>query len=183
MNLVLIGYRGTGKSCVAHRVAPALGWSVVSLDEEIVRRSGRSIPEIVKELGWDAFRNLEEEACRRAAALNHRVIDCGGGVVERERNFDVLRSCGKVVWLTASPEVIVERIQGDNQRPALTEGKSFTDEVSEVLQRRTPLYRRLAHTRVDTDHRSLVAVAEAIIGLMQVQLSHGAVAHDRPTND
>ena len=183
MNLALIGYRGTGKSCVAHRVASALGWSVVSLDHEIVRRSGRTIPEIVKELGWDAFRDLEEEECRRAAALDRRVIDCGGGVVERERNFAVLRRCGRVVWLTASPEVIVQRIQSDDQRPSLTAGKSFTDEVSEVLQRRTPLYQRLAHTQVDTDRRSVVAVADEIIGLMQVQISQSSLQDDRRTND
>ncbi|HID22780.1 MAG TPA: AAA family ATPase, partial [Planctomycetaceae bacterium] len=65
MNVVLVGYRGTGKTAVARRVAEQLGLIVVSLDEEIQRAAGKSIPEIVKERGWPGFRDLEEEIVRK----------------------------------------------------------------------------------------------------------------------
>ena len=91
------------------------------------------IPRIVAEVGWPGFRDLEEEVVRTFATRDGLVLDCGGGVVEREANFAVLRRAGPVIWLTASVATIVQRIAGDSQRPSLTGTKSFTDEVAEVL--------------------------------------------------
>jgi shikimate kinase len=125
------------------------------LDAEIVRVTGQTIPEMVAARGWPHFRDTEELICREVAARDGLVIDCGGGVVEREANITVLRAAGRVFWLKASPSTIVARIGDDSNRPSLTGGKSFTDEVTEVLERRTPLYRRLAHVEVDTDRRAL----------------------------
>ncbi len=166
MNVVLIGYRGTGKSAVAARVARALELTSVSLDAELVRVAGRPIPEVVSERGWSGFRDLEEEIVRTFAARDGLVLDCGGGVVEREANYPVLRRSGTVLWLTASVSTIVERIQGDTQRPSLTGTQSFTDEVAEVLARRTPLYRKLAHHEIPTDGRDLDAIASEIVSLV-----------------
>jgi shikimate kinase len=87
-------------------------------------------------------------------------------VVEREANFETLRAAGPVIWLKASPDAIVQRICGDDQRPSLTGDKSFTEEVSEVLQRRTPLYQRISHFQVDTDQRSAEEVAREICRLL-----------------
>ena len=61
MNVVLVGYRGTGKSVVAEVLGRELGLDVVSLDAEIERRAGKRIPTIVEEAGWSAFRDMEEE--------------------------------------------------------------------------------------------------------------------------
>lgn len=162
MNVILIGYRGTGKSAVADLIASDLGLLVVSLDTEIVRKAGKSIPEVVEEVGWPGFRNLETEVVCEFAAKDDQVIDCGGGVVEREANYEPLREAGSVVWLKASTETIVDRIKGDENRPSLTGTKSFTDEVSEVLERRTPLYRKLAHIEVDTDGKTIGEVADEV---------------------
>ena len=167
MNVVLVGYRGTGKSSVARCLAHELGLRVVSLDAELQRRAGQSIPEIVQAVGWPGFRDLEEETVRAFAAQDGQVIDCGGGVIEREANFSPLRAAGPVIWLKASVPTVVARIQGDNQRPSLTGTQSFTDEVAEVLQRRTPLYRRLAHHEVDTDGRTIEAIAAEIRQLVR----------------
>lgn len=166
MNVVLVGYRGTGKSAVAQRLGWHLGWTVVSLDAAIVQAAGEPIPEIVRQRGWPGFRDLEEQVVRDASAGDGQVIDCGGGVVERSANFEVLRAAGPVFWLKASPPVIVQRIRTDDQRPSLTGRASFTDEVVEVLERRTPLYARLAHYEVDTDQRSEDQVAAEICRLL-----------------
>ncbi len=162
MNVVLVGYRGTGKSVVAKRLAGAFGLRVVSLDQELEGKAGKSIPTIVEEIGWSGFRDLEEEIVRTHAALDGQVIDCGGGVIEREANFAVLRSAGTVVWLRADTGTIVQRIAGDTQRPSLTGTKSFTEEVAEVLERREPLYKRIAHLEVNTDGRTVEQVAVEI---------------------
>jgi shikimate kinase len=151
MNLILVGYRGTGKSAVASKLAALLDWRVVSLDEEIVRSAGKPIPAIVAMHGWNYFRDLEEKLCREFCKVDGLILDCGGGVVEREANIALLREGGRVFWLRATPATIIGRIGGDASRPSLTGDKSFTEEVEEVLRRRTPLYERIAHTRIDTD--------------------------------
>ena len=87
-------------------------------------------------------------------------------MVEREANSEVLRAAGPVFWLTASTATIVRRIQGDDQRPSLTGQKSFTEEVAEVLQRRAPLYQRIAHHRVDTDSHTVEQVTAGIQRLL-----------------
>jgi len=149
-NLVLIGYRGTGKSTVAKLLAQRTSWPVVSLDQEIVRAAGMAIPEIVERFGWPRFRELEREQVAAAAARKRQILDCGGGVVEDERNVSALRECGFCVLLTAEIATITERIGGDANRPSLT-GKSIVDEIAEKLEQRGPLYRAAADLVVATD--------------------------------
>ncbi len=165
MNLVLIGYRGTGKSTVAGLLAKKLAMEVVSLDQEIVRHAGRPIPEIVAAQGWPHFRDIESGITRRFSERDNIIIDAGGGVILREENVKNLRRNGTLFWLRASVPAIVARIEGGTQRPALTAGKSFTEEVEDVLRERTPLYEAAAHHQVDTDSLSPDQVAAAITHL------------------
>ncbi len=165
MNLVLIGYRGTGKSTVAELLAKKLNMAVVSLDQEIVRQAGRSIPNIVAEHGWPYFRDLESEVTKRIAQRNHLIIDAGGGVILRRENVEHLRRNGKLFWLRAAVAVIVARIESGTERPALTAGKSFTEEVEEVLRERTPLYEAAADYRIDTDHLTAEQAADEVARL------------------
>lgn len=167
MNLVLIGYRGTGKSAVGIKLSSVLGLCAISLDQEIIKIEGHSIPDIVAAKGWPYFRDLEEKVCRQYGGLDGFIIDAGGGVVEREANFNSLRQNGRVVWLRATPSTIVRRIGGDLQRPSLTGTKSFTEEVEEVLSKRTPLYERMAHYKVDTDGRAIEDIASTVARLFQ----------------
>jgi shikimate kinase len=174
MNLVLVGYRGTGKSAIARKLGQSLSMPRVSLDEEIVREAGQAIPEIVAASGWPFFRELEERICRRFGAQDGLIIDCGGGVVEREANFEALRKGGRVFWLRATPTTIVDRIGQDQSRPSLTGSKSFTEEIEEVLARREPLYQRIAHEQIDTDGRSL----DDLAGVVAMRFR---AANERPT--
>lgn len=167
MNLVLIGYRGTGKSTVARLLARQLGMEVVSLDDEIVRQAGRSIADLVAEHGWPHFRDLESEVTRHVAARDNIIIDAGGGVILRPENVKYLRGGGRLFWLRASVPVIVTRIEGGTERPALTQDKSFTEEVEAVLRERTPLYEAAADHRVDTDTLSPEQVAAQVARLYE----------------
>ena len=163
MNLVLIGYRGTGKSAVAQILSQKLGMTAVSLDEEIVREAGMSVPEIVKKHGWTWFRDLESEIAQRFGDRNDLILDTGGGVILRPENTRNLHRNGAVFWLKASVEVIVDRIRESSERPALSQGKSFLEEVEEILSERMPLYRAAADREIDTDPLTPTAVADEII--------------------
>ncbi|MBI4516551.1 MAG: shikimate kinase [Deltaproteobacteria bacterium] len=167
MNLVLIGYRGTGKSTVAKLLGAKLGMAVVSLDQEIVRHAGRSIPQIVAEHGWPHFRDLESEVTKRMSERDNIIIDAGGGVILRPENVSHLRRGGKLFWLRAAVPAIIARIEAGGERPALTAGKSFTEEVDEVLRQRTPLYEAAADHQIDTDSRSPEEVAIEVARLYQ----------------
>ena len=93
MNLVLIGYRGTGKSTVAKLLAARLAMEVVSLDQEIVNAHG-PIPQIVAAHGWPHFRDLEAAITARTARRDGIIIDAGGGVILRQDNVDNLKRNG-----------------------------------------------------------------------------------------
>jgi shikimate kinase len=167
VNIVLIGYRGTGKSVVGRIVAEKLGREYVGMDAKIVEGAGISIPAIVEKEGWPGFRDRETRLARDLAGRDSIVIDCGGGVIERPENMEALRSHAVVIWLKASVGVIVERISDDTERPALVEGKTFTEEIAEVLERRTPLYRDSSHHEIDTDSLTPEETADRIVGIFE----------------
>ncbi len=168
MNIVLIGYRGTGKTSVGKLLAERLGRQLVSTDAEVIRRAALSVPEIVKQFGWDRFRDLESEVCLELGGKDRLIIDTGGGVILRQQNVDRLKANGVLFWLTATVRTITERIGGDTQRPSLTGAKSFTDEVEEVLREREPRYKAAADHVIQTDGRSLVQVADAILAHVEI---------------
>lgn len=169
MNLILIGYRGAGKSSVGRLLAERLGWDLISTDAEIVRKAGLPVPDIVQRFGWDHFRNLESAVCRELADKDHLIIDTGGGAILRPQNVENLKATGSLVWLTVEVRTIIERIGGDTQRPSLTGAKSFTDEVEEVLRERQPKYQAAADHIVATDEKSLAEVADTIMALLQTR--------------
>jgi shikimate kinase len=166
MNIVLIGYRGTGKSVVGELLAHRLNRVTVSMDAEIVKKAGMSIPEFVEKNGWPGFRDLETEVARELAGRDNIIVDCGGGVIERPENIPALRENGVIFWLQASVAVIVDRIAGGTERPALTAGQTFTDEVAEVLDRRTPLYSAAAQHTINTDAMTPDQVADRILAIV-----------------
>lgn len=165
MNIVLIGYRGTGKSTVGKLLAMRLGRQFVSTDEEIIKRAKRTIPEIVAQEGWEYFRDLESEVCREFAGRDRLVIDTGGGAILRTQNVEALKKSGTLFWLTASVETITKRIGRDNQRPSLTGSKSFVDEIQDVLRERTPKYQAASDHVITTDDRSIKQLVEIILTL------------------
>ena len=167
MNIVLIGYRGAGKSTVATLLASALRMPQVCLDQEIVSRAGKRIPEIVAAHGWDYFRDLESEVVEEYAKKNGWVIDAGGGVILRDVNVQNLRRSSFLVWLTAPPSVLIERIKDDTERPALKDGKTFLEEVEEVLAERVPLYRSAAHWTIDVSTTTPEEVSSRIQAMLR----------------
>lgn len=173
MNLVLIGYRGTGKSEVGRLLSQKLGMKLINLDEEIVRGAGLSIPQIVEKWGWPKFRALEREAVRRLPSERDAVMDTGGGVVLDERNVADLGRSGRIFWLKASPRTIAARIEKSTNRPPLTEGKSFLDEIEEVLEERLPLYEAAADFEIDTDEAGPEEVTRRILEILESQREGG----------
>ncbi len=170
MNIVLIGYRGVGKSVVGDILGRHLNMTCVSVDEQIVQKAGMPIAEIVEKYGWSRFRDLESEMVRQLAGENNLIMDTGGGIIERPENMVVLKNMNAtIIWLKASVDTIVARIRIDNQRPSLTAGKSFIEEVDEVLKNRIPKYKSAAQFQIDTDNLTPDQVANKVIEILPIQ--------------
>ena len=166
MNLVLIGYRATGKTTLAQGLASRLGWEWVDADVEIERRAGKSIARIFAEDGEPAFRDLEARIIAELCRRERLVLAAGGGAVMREESRRTMRETGHVVWLTASPPTILARMTADattsDRRPNLTSHPPL-EEIVQVLDRREPVYRESAHQIVDTEGKAPEELLEEII--------------------
>lgn len=154
-NIVLIGMPGCGKTTVGRTLAERLGRAFVDLDEEIVRRAGRPIPDIFAREGEDAFRALETRAVREAGSRTGLVISTGGGVVTRKENRDPLRQNGVIVHLTRPLAALPT-----GGRPV-----SQSTDLAVLWQRRAPLYAAFADLTADNSgplERALEQIKEAL---------------------
>lgn len=167
MNLVLIGYRATGKTTLARLLAQRLGWNWADADVEIERRAGKQIARIFAEDGEPAFRDLEAQVVADLCRCQHLVLATGGGAPLREESRQRMRAAGKVVWLMARPETILARMCADQttaaRRPSLT-GKGPLEEIVDLLAKRTPIYAATAHLCVDTEGKSPAQLVDEILG-------------------
>ena len=166
MNIVLIGYRGTGKTAVGWRLAKALGREFVDTDDVIVRETGKSIPRIFAESGEAGFRKVEGSVIERVSKKDNCVISAGGGAVVREASVRALKANGIVFLLEAGPKTIFGRIGKDGNRPALTE-RNKLEEIEHVLRERKPLYERAADYRVDGEKFSVEENVSQIIEMLK----------------
>ena len=167
MNLILIGYRATGKTTLARLLAERLGWSWVDLDEQIERAAGKPIAQIFAEDGEPAFRDLESKTVKEWCGRDAVVVAAGGGAPLREENRRAMKAAGKVIWLTASPQTIHARMQADAttaaRRPALT-ATGGLEEIVRLLAQREPIYRQTADLVIDTEDRSPEWLVDELLG-------------------
>jgi shikimate kinase len=167
--LVLVGYRGTGKSTVGGLLAPRLGLPFVDADATLEARFGRTIAAIFAERGEQVFRDWEEQVLADLTAAGPSILASGGGAVVRESNRQAMRRFGDVVWLSAEPPVLLARLGSDPEgvagRPALTASGTLA-EIADVLAARVPLYRAVADAVVATDGRTPAEVAEAVLAAL-----------------
>lgn len=158
MSIVLIGYRGCGKTTIGRRLADRLWWPFVDTDDLVVKKAGKSIADIFEQHGEKRFRDLETEAISEVAALQEHVISLGGGAVLRPENVDVLRKAEhKLVYLKCEPAELYKRIQADpitaTHRPNLTPTGGL-EEITTLLAEREPLYRAAMTAELDVTNQS-----------------------------
>ncbi|HKQ50475.1 MAG TPA: shikimate kinase [Phycisphaerae bacterium] len=165
MNLVLVGYRGSGKSTVGEILARRMGWRFLDLDAVIVERAGQSIAQLFATEGEAGFRRREKEACESLRKAKNHVVALGGGALEDPETRLAAKRLGKIVWLRAPAAILWSRISRDpsspRNRPDLTPGGGLA-EVETTLKLREANYGAMAAHQVDTISDSPEQVAEAI---------------------
>jgi shikimate kinase len=173
MNIVLIGYRCSGKTSVGKLVAGELGREFVDLDAVLEHRAGISIQSLVADRGWGCFRKLEHDLVAEVCHKDGLVIAPGGGAVIQQENVSLLKKNGFVVWLKGDAPVLRARMLKEESagkvRPSLA-GSDSLAEIDEVLALRTPLYHQAADLVVDTTDLSAEEVARVIMGKLPAEL-------------
>ena len=177
MMITLTGFMGSGKTTVGKVLADFLGCPFMDLDDLIVKKAGKSIPEIFAQDGEPAFRQLEARLLRQTVEKyteNTVVLALGGGAVSAPASAALLREKTVCIYLRATLETLLSRLEGETAgRPLLNEipGQAGNDvmpgpdraSVESRLAAREPLYEQTAHVIIDTDGLSPDEVADEII--------------------
>ncbi len=172
-NIALVGFMGTGKSCVGRYVAQQLHFDLFDTDEVIELRAGKSISDIFAEDGEEEFRQLERRVVDELAALKRTVISTGGGLVVTPYNLHSLKTHALVVCLWASPEAIWERVNSQKHRPLLQDPDPMS-RIRRLLAERDPAYRQ-ADVLINTEMRSVREVAQQVIHQFHFARNHPSV--------
>ena len=163
-NIILEGFMGSGKSTVSELLSDKLELELIDTDEAIEEAEGRKIPEIFEQDGEEAFRDMETGLMEMVISEHMRetVISLGGGLPIREKNRELLKRAGKVVYLRTSPETVYDRLKGDETRPLLKSEDPLA-RIKELQDERGKIYEEAADIIVDTDGKTPAEVANEII--------------------
>ena len=170
MNIVMLGYRGTGKSVISKKLSHKLRRKLYKIDDLISRSCGKSIPEIVEQDGWEFFRKKESDIVAEVSSQAKKsIIDCGGGVVLNDANIDNLKKEGVCIVLTANLETIIKRIKHDQNRPPLEVSVSFEEEQKKILKEREQKYHAAADYICNTSNRRPVETVQEITEFLKTE--------------
>lgn len=165
-NIILIGFMGSGKSTVGKLLARRLGMEFIDLDDVIEATCGMSINEIFRLHGEQYFRDIESSIIRTLLpSLKNSVVACGGGVVLRDENIEVIRDHGIVVYLRITAEEAHKRLMNFNNRPLLNVEDRLST-IKKLLSIREALYRKASHLIVEVDGKSPEEVVDEIVNLI-----------------
>lgn len=136
-NIVLIGMPSAGKTTIGKMLEEKLGKEFFDLDDMIIAKAGKSIPEIFQESGEAGFRAIETEVAIEAGKMNNKIIATGGGVVKHKVNMDFLRLNGITIFIDRD---IDKLISSDPNRPL----SSSKQALQQMYKERYPLYQKYA---------------------------------------
>ena len=161
MNILLIGFMGSGKSTIGRKLAKLLEYSFVDTDSVIEDDQGCSVDEIFKYGGEECFRKMETRLLQKLKNVENSVIATGGGIVLREQNQRLLQEIGKRVYLNVPQEELQQRLKNDRNRPLLKKKDSETV-VQKMMKERVLLYEQAEYI-VDAGQQSPQKIASEII--------------------
>ena len=161
MMIALTGFMGSGKTTVGKVLADFLGCPFMDLDDLVVKKAGKSIPDIFAQDGEPAFRELEAQVLRKTVekyAESTAVLALGGGAVLAPASAALLHEKTVCIYLRATLDTLLERLAGE------TAGRPLADDsLADRLASREPIYEKTAHVTIDTDGLSPDEVADEII--------------------
>lgn len=156
-NLILIGMMGSGKTTVGRSLAKHLGKSFIDSDKEIQKNTGVSIPHIFDIEGESGFRQRETAVILDLIRRDNMVLATGGGSVLAEKNREMLRQNGIIIYLKATVHDLWQRTKHDRNRPLLQTEDPYA-KLTELYHQRDPLYQELADIVILSSRQSVHAL-------------------------
>ena len=166
--IFLSGFSGSGKSTIGPLLANSLGYEFIDLDQRIEKHAGKTITRIFAESGEEHFRNLEHQTIEEVVEQNNLVISLGGGVLENDRAYDLIKESGTLVYLKSPSKTLARRLYNKTDRPLL-KGKNgqklsreeIEDKIATILSKREPRYES-ADITVHTDINRIGSTVEEL---------------------
>ena len=137
-HIYLIGFMGTGKTTISHKLQELTGANEVDMDAWIVEKNEMSINDMFEKYGETYFRDRETDAVREISQTEPAIVSCGGGAVLVTR-IQMMKETGKIVLLTATPETVYERVKDSTDRPLLN-GNMNVEHIAKLMEKRRELY-------------------------------------------
>ena len=162
-NISLIGFMGSGKSTVGKILAEKLKFLFIDTDRIIELSEDRSISDIFKKDGEGFFREVESEVIRKIYPGNKNcVFSCGGGVILREENMQIINGNSLVIYLHITPEKAYERLKNAVDRPLLDK-KDREAEIRELIDSRKDLYLKYSDLMIENKDKKPDLIAAEIL--------------------
>lgn len=166
--ILLTGFSGSGKSTIGPLLANSLGYEFVDLDHAIEISAGKPITRIFAEEGEEYFRGLELQTLKELVEQNNLVISLGGGVLENDHSYALVKGCGTLVYLKSPPRALARRLCNKTDRPLLKgennrklSREEIEEKIKEILAKREPRYESAAIT-VQTDVKRIGSTVEEL---------------------
>lgn len=141
---ILVGMMGAGKSAAGRALAERSGRPFRDTDTLVQNRLGRSVSQIFSFYGEPAFRDHEHSILREMEP-EPVVLATGGGIVLRDDNWTEMNRLGPVVYLRATADELVRRLDVSRRKRPLLETDDWQGRVRELLAAREERYRRADH--------------------------------------
>jgi shikimate kinase len=172
--IYLTGFMTSGKSTIGPILANVLGWEFKDLDRVIEDLENKSVVEIFESSGEEYFREIEYNLLLKLSSVKNLILSLGGGTIAFDKNLNILKKSGKIVYLKSSPEMIYQRIKNKIDRPifrdlVLSENpqpKDFIERIDKYLTEREPFYLE-ADIHIDTDNTSIGITVDKLAKILK----------------
>lgn len=161
-NIFLIGFMGCGKSTIARLLSEKIGARLIEMDETIEAEAGMSINQMFEQYGESHFRDLESQLVLRIAEEGGAIVSCGGGAILRTENVAAMKKNGTIVYLSATPETIYQRVRYSTNRPLLN-GNMNVEYISSLMEQRLPRYLAAADVTIVVDGKEKLDIVKEVI--------------------
>lgn len=165
LNIILVGFMGTGKTTIGRALADRLNIDFVDMDVELEARAGKPIPRVFAEDGEPVFRRMERDLVVELARRSNLVVAAGGGIVLNPDNIRDFSAMGRVICLKAAPDEILRRVSGSSHRPLLEQGDK-EERIRKLLQQRQHFYDAIP-CQVDTTGKTVTEVVAEVLKIYE----------------
>ena len=161
INIMLIGFMGVGKSTVSKELSKKFDMPEIDMDAVIIEKENKSINDIFAENGEEYFRKVETECLIEIQKNKGYIVSCGGGVVVKDENINHMKDGGIILFLTATPETIYNRVKDDDSRPIL-KGNKNVEFIEQLMNKRKDRYLEVADIIISTDDKTINEIVDEI---------------------